>query len=392
MKSLNKILLFIVLSQFAGTSLWFAGNAVVKDIIAAFSLPADALSYITSAVQLGFIAGTLVSAIFAIADRFSPSKVFFLCALFGAISNLSLLWADSLLLILLSRFITGFFLAGIYPVGMKIAADYHDKGLGKALGYLVGALVFGTAFPHFVNAWMAGLNWKYVIAVVSAIAVCGGLLVLLFIPDGPYRRMGSKPDFKAAFRLFGNKQFRSTAIGYFGHMWELYTFWTLVPVVLTAYLSANGMNLQQLSIYSFTIIAVGSIGCVAGGYIALKKGSAKTAFAALLISSLCCLSLVFFIQLPFVLFFAFMLVWGMAVVADSPQFTTLVAQSVDAGIRGSALTIVNSIGFAITVVSIQTITLLKSYIDIQYVFLLLAIGPLIGLWGIRKAFSKPYSL
>jgi len=391
-KPSQRILLLIVLSQFAGTSLWFAGNAVVKDIITAFSLPADALSYITSAVQLGFITGTLVSAMFTVADRFSPSKVFFLCALSGAFSNLGLLLADSLSLILLSRFITGFFLAGIYPIGMKIAADYYDKGLGKALGYLVGALVLGTAFPHFVNACMAGLNWQYVIATVSCVAVCGGLIVLFFIPDGPYRRKGSRPDFKVAFRLFRNIEFRSAAIGYFGHMWELYTFWALVPVLITAYLSGNNITPQHLSMLSFMVIGIGSIGCVAGGYIALKKGSAKTAFTALLISCLCCLTLSFFIQLHSFVFFVFLLVWGMAVVADSPQFTALVAQSVDAEVRGSALTIVNAIGFAITVVSIQFITLLKSYIGIQYVFLLLAVGPLIGLWGIRKAISKPSSL
>lgn len=361
---------------------------MAKDIIAAFALPGNALSYITSAVQLGFIAGTLVSAIYAVADRFSPSKVFFMSTLMGSLSNLALLGAGSLLPILLSRFATGFFLAGVYPVGMKIAADYNDKGLGKALGYLVGALVLGTAFPHLVNAWFAGLNWKYVIAAVSGIAVCGGLLVLLFIPDGPYRRVGSRPNFSAAFNLFRNKEFRAFATGYFGHMWELYTFWALVPAVLAAYMAGHSIDMQYSSILSFVVIGAGGIGCVVGGYIAFTKGSARTAFTALLISCLCCLSLSFFMQLHPLVFFAFLLIWGMAVVADSPQFTTLVAQSVGADVRGSAITLVTSIGFAITVVSIQLITLLKAYMDISNVFLLLAIGPAIGLYAMRKQLSK----
>lgn len=384
MRPTPRILFLIVLSQFAGTSLWFAGNAVIKKMIAELELGANFVSHITSAVQLGFISGTLLFAIFTIADRFSPSKVFFVCALAGALSNLGMLAADGLPGVLISRFLTGFFLAGIYPIGMKIAADYHEAGLGKALGYLVGALVLGTAFPHLLNGMSADYNWHSVVMTVSVIAAIGGLLILLFVPDGPYRRKGTRPDFKLAFTLFRNTGFRSAAFGYFGHMWELYTFWAFVPMIVTSYLAAHSTGLQNVSFLSFAIIGIGSIGCVWGGYISLKKGSAVTAFTALLISCLCCLGVVFVMQLPVFLFLPFMLVWGAAVVADSPQFTTLVAQSVDATVRGTALTLVNSLGFAITVVSIQTLTMLQEHMQFRYLFFVLALGPVMGLVAMRK--------
>jgi len=391
MKPFRHILLLIVISQFAGTSLWFAGNAVMQKLVPEFGLSADVLQHITSAVQLGFITGTLTFAVFTIADRFSPSKVFFICAIAGAVSNLGILAATGLTGILVSRFITGFFLAGIYPVGMKIAADYHEAGLVKALGYLVGALVLGTAFPHLLNGLSADYNWHSVIIVVSIIAALGGLLILLLVPDGPYRKKGLNTDLRIAFTIFNNKQFRSAAFGYFGHMWELYTFWALVPVILTAYISVHAGAIQNVSIASFVIIGIGGLACVVGGYISMKKGSAKTAFTALLISCLCCLSASLFIQLPVYVFIPFMLIWGMAVVADSPQFTTMGAQSVDATIRGSAMTLANSIGFAITVISIQTMSLLQTMFGIQYIFFFLAIGPLLGLLAMRKVVFKQAS-
>src|SRR6056297_2286232 len=182
------ILPVIVLAQFAGTSLWFAGNAVVDNLIAELGLPVMFLGYITMAVQAGFIFGTLIFAFLNIADRYSPVRVFLLCALSGAAFNLLIIWADTAFTILSARFAVGLFLAGIYPVGMKIASDWHREGLGKALGYLVGALVIGTAFPHLLNYWGSDLPWQYVIAGTSTLASSGGVLLILAVPDGPYRR------------------------------------------------------------------------------------------------------------------------------------------------------------------------------------------------------------
>jgi predicted MFS family arabinose efflux permease len=379
------ILPLIVFAQFACTSLWFAGNAVLHDLVVQYRLPSTALGYITSAVQLGFITGTLLFAVFTIADRYSPSKVFFACAIAGAIFNVSLIAATSLTAITATRFITGFCLAGIYPVGMKIAADYHEKGLGKALGYLVGALVLGTAFPHLLKSIGAKFPWKTIIYATSVLSIAGGGIIFLFVPDGPHRTRSVRPDFTAIVRIFKHRPFRSAAFGYFGHMWELYAFWAFVPIWLQTFKTMHVESSLNVPLLSFFIIASGTVACVAGGYISLRKGSFKTAFSALSISFACCLLSPFILQLPLVLFILIMLLWGMAVVADSPQFSTLVAQSAPADVKGTALTIVNCIGFFITILSIQLLGFIQPLIDPRYLFLILATGPLLGLIGMKKS-------
>ncbi|MBZ0099365.1 MAG: MFS transporter, partial [Taibaiella sp.] len=247
----TRLIFLIVISQFACTSLWFAGNAVAGDIIKEYHLDLRILSHIVTAVQLGFISGTLLFSILTISDRFSPSKVFFISALAGALANLLVFAAGGATGILISRYLTGFCLAGIYPVGMKIAADYHEKGLGKTLGFLVGALVLGTAFPHLLKTIGASVSWRYVMVSTSAMAAGGGLLVLVFVPDGPHRVKAGKPDLSLFFKLFRNKDFRSASIGYFGHMWELYTFWAFVPVILTTYNTLHPEDAFHVPLYSF---------------------------------------------------------------------------------------------------------------------------------------------
>jgi len=233
------------------------------DLAINFSLPNGALGYLTSAVQFGFIFGTLIFAILTIADRFSPSKVFFVCAVLGAVFNAGTIWdGNSYPTLLGLRFLTGFCLAGIYPIGMKIAADYFKKGLGKSLGFLVGALVLGTAFPHLLKGFESALPWRAVLFSTSAIAISGGLLMRFFVPDGPHRRAGQKPDFRAVVDIFKNKKFRAAAFGYFGHMWELYTFWAFVPVILLAFAKNNPAADFNIPVLSFFIIGIGGLGCV----------------------------------------------------------------------------------------------------------------------------------
>lgn len=385
MQPTTSIIPIIVLSQFAGTSLWFAGNAVLNDLQQALHLQNMVVSQVTSAVQLGFIIGTLIFAIFTISDRFSPSKVFFICALAGALMNVGVLFlVNNLTSLLLFRALTGFFLAGIYPVGMKIAADYHEKGLGKSLGYLVGALVLGTALPHLLKSFTATLSWKYVFIFTSAFAALGGLLVLLFIPDGPHRRVSTRFHPAALFRVFQNADFRSAAFGYFGHMWELYTFWALIPFLLTFYNNLHPSASISVSLASFFIIAIGGPACVIGGYVSQRWGSAKVAQVALGSSGICCLLSPLFLLLPGWLFLLALLGWGMAVVADSPQFSTLVAQRAPKEFAGTALTISTSIGFAITIVSIQTIQWLSAFIAPNFIYLFLALGPAFGLVALLR--------
>lgn len=375
----------IVISQFLCTSLWFASNAVLPNLITTFGLTQTALGTITSFVQFGFITGTLVFASLSIADRFSPSKVFMICALLGSLSNLTLIWnGNSYLSILFFRFLTGFFLAGIYPVGMKIAADYYDKGLGKSLGFLVGALVLGTALPHLLKNITSQLPWESVMMTTSALAVFGGTLMFILVPDGPYRKPGQKIKLNAVFSVFKVRKFRTAAFGYFGHMWELYTFWAFVPVLLNMYIDAHPSSTFNTPLLSFFIIGSGSLSCIGAGYLSLRYGSKKVATLALLGSGICCL------LFPFLLewnvsegFVLFLLIWGLLVIADSPLFSTLVAQNAPPELKGTALTIVNCIGFALTIVSIQTLIYLQSF-NSKWVFLILFIGPLFGLINLKR--------
>ena len=381
MKHHKRILPIIVISQFCCTSLWFAGNAVLNDLIENFSLPNSALENLTSAVQFGFITGTLLFALFTIADRFSPSKVFFLCASLGALCNASLIFKfNTISTLLIIRFLTGFFLAGIYPIGMKIATDYYKKGLGISLGFIVGALVLGTALPHLLKDSMHAFSWETVLLSISGLAIFGGCLLVIFVKNGPYRQKGTSLDLTICFKVFKNRAFRKASFGYFGHMWELYTFWTFVPILLKTYSDMYTKVQFNIPLLSFFIIGIGSISCVLGSYLAAKFGTKRTAFSALLLSCFCCLvSPLFFLVSNSTIFLLFLLFWGMVVIADSALFSTLVAQNAPKKDKGTALTIVNCIGFSITILSLQLISTLFHSTSSTFVFLILAIGPILGL-------------
>lgn len=382
----KKVLPVIVFAQFAGTSLWFAGNAVVNDLIIELDLLEMFIGFIAMAIQSGFIIGTLVFALLNIADRFSPVKVFLICSLAGAAFNLTTIWSSNFTEVMLSRVATGFFLAGIYPVGMKIASDWHKGGLGKALGYLVGALVVGTAFPHLLKALGGNLPWRFVLIGTSVFAALGGLVLFFTIKDGPHRTPGKGFSFnvKALIELFKIRNFRSAAFGYFGHMWELYTFWTFVPVLLTYYLVNNSNAHLNIPIWSFIIIGIGGISCVIGGYLSISKGSKRVALFSLMGSALCCFLIPFSFSAPIIPFLLIMILWGIFVIPDSPQFSTMVSQSAYAEYIGTGLTIVNCIGFSITIVSIQFVNLIWSATANPYVFWIILIGPAFGIWSTLK--------
>jgi MFS family permease len=342
------------------------------------------LGHLTSAIQLGFISGTLIFALVRIADRFVPSYVFMFSAFAGAIANVAGIYdGNTMATLLILRFTTGFFLAGIYPVGMKIAADYYDKGLGKALGYLVGALVVGTALPHLLRSVGSEVDWKMVLIWISALAMIGGLIIGLLVGNGPFRKHGQGMHLSEVFSPFRIAEFRKAAFGYFGHMWELYAFWAFVPVAITL------MHAQQytydVSLLAFFVIAIGGLGCVLNGYLSRHITTEKAAIIALAISGICCLfSPIVFQHASHITAAVFLLIWGFTVVADSPMFSTLVALKAPPASRGTALTIVTCIGFAITILSIQLLNWLNERIDPTYVFLFLAPGPVAGLIAMLK--------
>jgi MFS family permease len=388
---MKRTLPVIVISQFLCTSLWFAGSAVIGDISQQLHLEPSYTGYLASAVQFGFIIGTLIFALLSIADRFSPSLVFFTCAILAAAVNLGIAISGiNALGIIFCRLLTGFFLAGIYPVGMKIASDHYEQGLGRSLGFLLGALVLGTAFPHLLKSLTTGLPWKYVIFATSFLSLTGGCLIYSIVPDGPFRQHGAELSLTGFLKGFHNPRFRAVAFGYFGHQWEIYSFWVFVPLMLKTYNHHYPQAQLNVPFTSFAIIAAGSLACVSSGLLSRYFEAKKIAFISLLLSGICCvLSPLILLCGSVTVFILFLFTWGMVVVADSPLFSALIAQNAPAGAKGTSLTIVNCIGYSVTIMSIQLISVLRTDENAQYIYMLLAIGPVLGLTALFK--NKNYS-
>lgn len=372
------ILPTIVFAQLAGTSLWFAGNAVMGDVSSLWALPDGAIGWVTSSVQFGFIVGTLISAITTLSDRVSVRWLFVACAIFAAIANLLPLLIPGLASLLISRFFIGVFLAGIYPVGMKLAASWYQAGLSTALGWLVGALVLGTASGHLIRAFAP--SWQVILWSVSALAAIGGLSIAALVPEGPHIGQAAPFSPTALFEVFKKADFRAAALGYFGHMWELYAFWALVPAIVATLLKPST---SSLSFASGTIIALGALGCVVGGFAARKLGSSTVAFWHLILSGALALSAPLWLMAPQPIAWICLGLWGYAVVADSPQFSTLTAKTAPNALVGTGLTIVTSIGFAVTILSIEATSALLTRYAIASILPLLAIGPVFGLISMR---------
>jgi len=386
----RRILPVIVLSQFAGTSLWFAVNAVLPDLQRSWALPAAALATVTSAVQLGFVAGTLVFALLMLADRFRPTRVFLACSLLAALCNAAIvLLQGQFAALVLLRFAVGFLLAGIYPVGMKIAASWYREGLGAALGVLIGALVVGTALPHGLRALagdgalgvlaFAGLPpWQSVMLSVSLLAAVGGVATAWLVPDHPGGGHGVPIRLQALASIVTDRRLRASVFGYFGHMWELYSLYVLIPVIV-----ATRFHGTAASAVSFWAIAAGALGCAGGGLLVRRFGSAGVAQWQLAASGACCLLSPWMLAAPLPVFTAWLLVWGVTVVGDSPQFSALTARNAPPAVVGSVLTFTNCIGFAISVASIELFVRAAQAWPLAAVLPWLGVGPVLGLWMLR---------
>ena len=374
------ILPVLVLAQFAGTSLWFAVNAVMPDLQRELGWANAAVGALTSSLQFGFIVGTLVFALLAIADRFSARRVFLTCALAGAACTVGA-WAmvRNYEALMAWRFATGFFLAGIYPVGMKIAAQWYTRGLGGALGLLIGALVLGSASAHALRALGDALPWPTLMLGVAALAAFGGLLLYFATIDPPHAQARvSTLQWRALATVWTDARVRASVLGYFGHMWELYTMWVMVPLILATRLEGTA-----LSWTAFFVLGAGAFGCAAGGWVAQRWGSARVAGSQLLISGLCCLAAPFMLGASDAVFYAWLVLWGITVAGDSPQFSTLTARNAPPQAVGSVLTLTNSIGFAISIASILLFVSLSETVPLGSLLPWLAIGPILGLWALR---------
>ena len=375
----------IVLAQLFGTSLWFSTNGVGNALIHDWGLsPAD-IGTLTAAVQLGFILGTLLFAVSGLADRFAASRVFVVSAITGASANLALAWlAQDLALATVYRFLTGFALAGIYPVGMKLIVSWAPERRGEGLAWLVGMLTLGTATPHLLQGASLGLAWPWVITFASGLALLGGVLIA-WLGDGPHLGRTTRMQWGGIFHAFRQPGFRAAALGYFGHMWELYAFWVLVPLFL-AKLYPQG-SATTLSLLTFAVIGVGAIGCVAGGRLSRHLGSARVAVGALTLSGGLCLFYPWLASLSAGVALVALLVWGVAVIADSAQFSALASRHAPPDNVGSALAIMNSIGFGLSALAIPITTTLWEGFG-SYVSWLLLPGAALGVVAMRPLFGE----
>ena len=386
----RRILPVIVGAQFMGTSLWFAVNAVMPDLQRAWGLPGSAVGALSSAVQLGFVAGTLVFALAMVADRYPPTRVFLACSLLGAAANAGIVLADGSLPVLLAlRFAVGFLLAGIYPVGMKIAAAWFRERLGAVLGVLIGALVLGTALPHGLRALASmgaagAVPWQAVVLGVSVLAALGGFATAVWVPDRPVPP-GTRITPRALGAIWTDRRLRASVFGYFGHMWELYAFIVLAPAIAAVRIADS----STVSALAFWAIAAGFVGCVGGAMAVRRVGSAWVAEAQLGASAACCLLAPLMLAAPLPLFVGWLLVWGATVAGDSPQFSALTGRNAAPAVVGSVLTFTNCIGFAISVVSIEVFVAAAQSNPLAQVLPWMALGPLAGLWMMRPLLARP---
>jgi MFS family permease len=378
-QSPNRALIAISIAVLLASSTWFTGTAVVPSLMAAWDLSQAQSAWLTISTQLGFIFGTFLYSLLNLADVFNARRVFFASAVLGAGFNACFaILSTGLEIGLTMRFLTGVTLAGVYPVGMKIIASWFREGLGWRLGVMVGALTMGTAMPYLLRALGASLPWRTPVLIASGLATVGGLIVLFFLQDGPHLRSRAKFDVSMLVKVFADRRFRLTAFGYFGHMWELYAFWSLVGAFLAASFASGGGPLDQVPLLAFITIAVGSLGCVGGGWISRKVGERKVATASLVVSGvLCALSWLAF-SLPTPLVIVYVIAWGVFVVSDSPQFSALAARYCPPEYTGTALTVQNGVGFAVTIGSIQLVPLIAGEAGWKWSLVVLTLGPVFG--------------
>ena len=381
-----RMLALLAVAELLGMSLWFAGSAVSAQLSSRWSLGPSEAAWLTTIVQLGFVCGTATAALLNLADVF-PSRWYFTgAALLGAAANASLVTAPTFAIGLATRFVTGFALAGVYPPAMKMVSTWFRARRGLAIGTVVGALTIGKATPYLVHAF-PGARVSTVVLAASACAVVAALLVAIWYEDGPSPFPPRPFSWSLASSVFARREWRLATGGYLGHMFELYSFWTWIPAFIAASMamSAGGVHDDaKASLVSFGTIAIGGAGCIWGGLSADRYGRERLVMLSMAASGSCALLIPLVFGHSLLLVAALAWTWGFFVIADSAQFSAVVTESVPAHAVGTALTIQTSLGFLLTMVSIQLVPPVVAMVGWRWAFPMLAIGPFFGIAAIRR--------